>query len=86
MNLMGVGGWTTKCQDVLAFFAQHDVVDRISDVQKVGLELDLDGLWKQTSKLAVKARFDDVCVICICEYVFAKHMMYIHMYIAYYMY
>ena len=23
-------------QDVLAFFAQHDVVDRISDVQKAG--------------------------------------------------
>ena len=27
-----------------------------------------------------------MCVICICEYVFAKHMLYIHMYITYYMY
>jgi len=36
LNQQQYGPFVWDLQDVLAFFAQHDVVDRISDVQKAG--------------------------------------------------
>lgn len=44
---MLLSAYRAQAQDVLAFFAQHDVVDRISDVSKVALSTHSESLVRR---------------------------------------